>query len=166
MVGNVRVQSRRGRRISISLSLWPTLEDRARCAKELQEKGSFRGWEQKLLRRSGEPFTALASAQIMNVAGEEVVLSTWLDINDRKRAEEALRESERHERERAEELATMLEALPTPVIIVHDSDGTHMTGNRAADEPVPATARHRESRCLRLPRSGPVISGRSKMGAS
>ena len=134
MVGNVRVQSRRGRGSSISLSLWPTLEDRARCAKELQEKGSFRGWEQKLLRRSGEPFTALASAQIMNVAGEEVVLSTWLDINDRKRAEEALRESERHERERAEELATMLEALPTPVIIVHNSEGTHMTGNRAADE--------------------------------
>jgi len=58
----------------------------------------------------------------------------FMDITARKRAEQALRISERHERERAEELATMLEAVPTPVIIVHNSDGTHMTGNRAADE--------------------------------
>ena len=28
----------------------------------------------------------------------------------------------------------MLDAAPTPVIIVHDPDATHMTGNRAADE--------------------------------
>jgi PAS domain S-box-containing protein len=49
------------------------------------------------------------------------------------RKEEELLESERRERERAEELATMLEAVPTPVIIVHDPDSTHMTGNLAAD---------------------------------
>ncbi|MBI5846406.1 MAG: PAS domain S-box protein [Nitrospirae bacterium] len=56
------------------------------------------------------------------------------DITERKRAEEALRESGLRERERAEELATVLEAVPTPVIIVHDPDSTHMTGNRAADD--------------------------------
>ena len=50
------------------------------------------------------------------------------------RKEKELLESERRERERAEELATMLEAVPTPVIIVHDPDSTHMTGNLAADE--------------------------------
>ena len=62
------------------------------------------------------------------------IVGTHFDLTERKRAEEALRISERHERERAEELATLLEAVPTPVIIVHNSDGTHMTGNRAADE--------------------------------
>ncbi len=46
----------------------------------------------------------------------------------------ALRESEKGERRRVEELATFLEAAPTPVIIVHDPNGVHMTGNRAADE--------------------------------
>jgi PAS domain S-box-containing protein len=55
------------------------------------------------------------------------------DITDRKRMEEELRESERRERERAAELMTILDAVPTPVFIVHDPDGIHITGNRAAD---------------------------------
>jgi PAS domain S-box-containing protein len=62
------------------------------------------------------------------------VLGLSMDITERKQREEALRESERRERERAEELATLLEVAPTPVIIVHDPNGVHMTGNRAADE--------------------------------
>jgi PAS domain S-box-containing protein len=66
--------------------------------------------------------------------GTNGAVGVFIDITERKRAEEALRDSERRERERAEELATMMEAVPTPVIIVHDPDATHMTGNRAADE--------------------------------
>ena len=56
------------------------------------------------------------------------------EVAARKRVEDALRESERREHERAEELATILDAVPTPVILVHDPDSTHMTGNRSADE--------------------------------
>ena len=56
------------------------------------------------------------------------------DVSERKKAEEALAESVQRERERAEELAVLLDAVPTPVIIVHDCDALHMTGNRAADE--------------------------------
>jgi PAS domain S-box-containing protein len=56
------------------------------------------------------------------------------DITARKQAAEALRESERRERERAEELAVVIEAMPVPVIIVHDAAAQHMTGNRAADK--------------------------------
>jgi PAS domain S-box-containing protein len=79
---------------SISLQLWPTPEDRARIVQELREKGSLYGREQTFLRRSGEPFTALASAVILTVEGKEVLLSTWLDITERKQAEEKLRKSE------------------------------------------------------------------------
>ncbi|MBI5035377.1 MAG: PAS domain-containing protein [Chloroflexi bacterium] len=57
-----------------------------------------------------------------------------MDITERKRAEEALRESERRERARAEELATFLDMAPTPVFIVHNPEGNRITGNRAADE--------------------------------
>ena len=72
---------------------------------------------------------------LYNSEGHPVrIIGVCADITERKQAEEALRESVRREGERAEELATMMEAIPTPVIIVHDPEATHMTGNRAANE--------------------------------
>jgi two-component system CheB/CheR fusion protein len=56
------------------------------------------------------------------------------DITARKQAEEALRASERQERQRAEELAVLFEAVPAPVFISRDTDCLHLTGNRLADE--------------------------------
>ena len=77
-------------RTSLDLQIWPTPEARARSSRELQEKGSLGGWEQTLLKKSGEPFEALLSGTVMTMAGEEVVLSSWLDIGERKRAEEGV----------------------------------------------------------------------------
>jgi PAS domain S-box-containing protein len=59
-------------------------------------------------------------------------VSVVRDITERKRAEESLRESERRERERASELAALLDAAPIPVFIAHDSECQHLTANRAA----------------------------------
>ncbi len=56
------------------------------------------------------------------------------DITRRKAAEADLRESERRERERASELAAVLDAVPAPIFIAHDVDCRHISGNRAADE--------------------------------
>ena len=61
-------------------------------------------------------------------------LGVNFDITDRKLAEGELRASERRERERAEDLATVLQAVPMPVFIAHDPDCLHLAGNRAADE--------------------------------
>lgn len=56
------------------------------------------------------------------------------DITESKRASEALRLSEKRERERATELAAILDAVPMPVFIAEDPDCLHIAGNRAADE--------------------------------
>jgi PAS domain S-box-containing protein len=56
------------------------------------------------------------------------------DITERKRTEQELGESERRERQRAEELAVLFEAVPMPVFIARDPDCLHLTGNRLADE--------------------------------
>jgi two-component system sensor histidine kinase UhpB len=50
------------------------------------------------------------------------------------RATQALRDSERRERERAAELETLLEAVPAMVLIAHDAECRRITGNRAAKE--------------------------------
>ncbi len=79
---------------TLELGFWRAPEDRQRLIEELRTHGKVRNLEERVAKRSGEPFVALASAEILNVGGEEMILSTWLDISDRKRAEDALRESE------------------------------------------------------------------------
>jgi PAS domain S-box-containing protein len=56
------------------------------------------------------------------------------DISEAKRAEDALRESERRERQRAAELAILLDAVPTPILIADDPECRHIKGNQAADK--------------------------------
>ncbi len=68
--------------------------DRPQLLNELSTKGFVRNREQKLLRKSGEIFTALVSADVLVVSGEKLILSTWLDITELKLTEDALRESE------------------------------------------------------------------------
>ena len=90
---------------SIPVSLWVRRpEDRDQWVEELRDKRSIPSRERTVLRRSGEPGSILISAELLTMAGEEVVLSTWADITDRKRAEQALRESE-------ERLRTLNEAV-------------------------------------------------------
>jgi len=57
-----------------------------------------------------------------------------LDINERKEAEEALRRSEIEARARADELAAILDAVPTMTFIAHDPACLKMTSSRAAYE--------------------------------
>lgn len=64
------------------------------------------------------------------------------DITERKRAEAALAKSDQLARDRAEELAATLDAVPAAIYIAHDSDCLHITGNPAADD------------LIRLPRGG------------
>jgi PAS domain S-box-containing protein len=80
---------------SRKLNIWPTPEAAARFVDELREKGSLRGWEQEFLKKSGEVFVAELSAQILVVGGEKLILSTVVDITERKRAEHALVRAEK-----------------------------------------------------------------------
>jgi len=81
-------------RFANALPIWPTGEARSRFVQELLDKGAIRGWEQEFVRKSGEIYVAQLSAQVLTVQGEQMVLSTLIDITERKRAEESLRKSE------------------------------------------------------------------------
>jgi formate hydrogenlyase transcriptional activator len=56
------------------------------------------------------------------------------DITERRRAELALQESEQRERARAQELQTILDTLPIPVLIAHDPRCLNVSANRAGYE--------------------------------
>ena len=86
--------------------------------------------------RNGEPIWITTRSEVVrNVTGEVVGLrGTVQDITGRKRAEAGLRESEVRERQRADELETVLAAVPAVVWIAHDPACRRITGNRAASE--------------------------------
>jgi len=67
------------------LKIWPGSEDQERFSRELAQQGALRDWEQDFLKKSGERFTALLSAQVLEVAGEKLVLSSLIDITESKR---------------------------------------------------------------------------------
>ncbi|MDX2097681.1 MAG: PAS domain-containing protein [Leptolyngbyaceae cyanobacterium bins.59] len=62
------------------------------------------------------------------------VVGSVTDITERKRAENALRQSEATARARAAELEAFMEAVPAGVWIAHDPQCHHVTPNRAAYE--------------------------------
>jgi two-component system, cell cycle sensor histidine kinase and response regulator CckA len=111
-------------RSGIDLRLWSKSEERARFMADLREKGNFRNREFTLLKKSGESLTALCSAELMTLAGEKYIVSTWLDISDRTRAEQLLKQSEQNYREIFENA--------TDAIFIHDAEtGTILDVNQS-----------------------------------
>lgn len=82
----------------------------------------------------GERDLSISYLPVEGPAGVERVACVMRDITERKRSEEALKASEQRERARANELATVLDAVPVPVYISHDAHCQKITGNRAAYE--------------------------------
>ncbi|HSY43402.1 MAG TPA: PAS domain S-box protein [Candidatus Acidoferrum sp.] len=76
------------------LGILPDPEIREKMIRILKEHGRFNNCESKALSRDGRVLTLLLSAELIELGGRMCVLRVTHDITDRKRAEEALRESE------------------------------------------------------------------------
>jgi diguanylate cyclase (GGDEF)-like protein/PAS domain S-box-containing protein len=81
-------------------------------------------YEVKLLTKAGEERWVDFTAGAIQFEGEPAVLGTAFDITERKRAEEALRESE--------ETARALLNAPTETAVLASTDGTILAANEAA----------------------------------
>lgn len=78
----------------LELGIWITHQDKIRFDFALQENGFVHNVELDLKTKNGDTLTMLISAELMDVAKKACVLSTFYDITQKKRAEEALRENE------------------------------------------------------------------------
>ncbi len=87
------------------LNIWLKSEERASFRQSLQEQGVVRSQECEFVMKSGSVMVCLLSAELIDLEGELCMLAVMTDITDRKRAEEALRESQRA-------LATLMSNLP------------------------------------------------------
>jgi PAS domain S-box-containing protein len=90
--------------------------------------------EYRVMLRNGDMRWVAGLGKIEYASDGSPVLMSGIniDITERKRAEEALRKAEKEQRQKREELETVLAAIPAPVLIATDACCEVMTGNPAA----------------------------------
>lgn len=111
---------------SLEINIWANPADRARLVQALvQEHGQVSNLEAPFVMKDGRIITALMSAAVIEVAGEKCILSITRDITERKRAEEALRESE-------EKFRAMIEQASEGFALI-DEQGVIIEWNRAIE---------------------------------
>jgi two-component system, sensor histidine kinase and response regulator len=97
--------------------MWPSADAASDFVARVRSEGKLQGWEQTFVKRNGESFDAEISSQVLTMRGEPVILSTLVDISQRKRAERELKELtitlEKRVEERTEELARARDAAQT-----------------------------------------------------
>jgi PAS domain S-box-containing protein len=88
-----------------------------------RSEGSLNGYEMRARRLDDSLFWVSISLQLFEFDGEKALLSTVVDITQRKEAEQRLQESEQR-------LHTLFDALPQPVIVTQLSDGRVLYANQ------------------------------------
>ena len=108
---------------SLEINIWVNSEERYELINGLKESGIVNNLEAKFRMKNGSVLTGLMSASIISIKGEKYILSITRNINELKKAEEALRNSERHYR-------TLFDLSPAGIVI-EDENGMIIDINEA-----------------------------------
>jgi PAS domain S-box-containing protein len=108
---------------SLDIDIWAHPEDRALLVRQLKEHGEMTGLEAQFRVKDGSIIVGLMSAKVIEVEGEQCIISITRDISDRKKAEEEIREKEEY-------LRQVIDANPN-LIFVRDAEGKFVMANKA-----------------------------------
>ena len=103
------------------LRIWTDLEERKDLVALLERDRRIENEEVAIRIKSGDIRFTIMSATIMQISGEQYIVSSGLDITERKRIEEELLKARNEAFHRAAELDAALESL-TEGIIFYDTD--------------------------------------------
>jgi diguanylate cyclase (GGDEF)-like protein/PAS domain S-box-containing protein len=87
---------------SIDLGVWVNPADREAFARMLRSGQPVRNLEARFRKKSGEIADVLVSSEVIELGGEQCIVTSTMDITDRKLYERQLRDSERRFRDFAE----------------------------------------------------------------
>jgi PAS domain S-box-containing protein len=107
------------------IAVWVDPGQREAGLADLRAGRSIRNVEARFRAKSGREIVAIANADVLIVDGRPCILTALIDITDRVRAENALRESERR-------FAQLFHANPLPMTIVSLRTHRHLDVNEAA----------------------------------
>jgi len=110
-------------RTVFELGLWPDPAVRVEAVNRLLAEGRLRDFEYVIRARDGSIGFYLASAELIEIDGEQLVLGVIADVTERKRAEQALRESE-------EKFRTVFRSAPTGMLML-SPEGRILAANQA-----------------------------------
>ncbi|UCG12092.1 MAG: response regulator [Deltaproteobacteria bacterium] len=80
----------------VDLNIWADPEDSAKFTNLVREQGEVSDLEAGFCRKSGESGVALVSAEVIDIGGDECLLTTLRDITEKKEAEKELEKHRYH----------------------------------------------------------------------
>ena len=110
---------------TLELGLWADPEERAFVLREIREQGYLHNREGLLRTKSGEIRSLMVSVESIQLGSTPCLIYLSHDITERKRAEEALRESE-------ERYRTMMAYAPEAIVILDVDKGLFVQVNENA----------------------------------
>ena len=105
---------------------WKDAAERAAMVEELKAHGNIQNRECACRKKSGEEYMVLLSSQPIMIRGESLLLSSSIDITERRRMEVALRESE-------EKYRTIVETANEGIWIVDPEAKTNFVNKKMAE---------------------------------
>jgi PAS domain S-box-containing protein len=119
---------------ALDLPFWPDPRDRQAIVAQLRKHGHVRNFETKFRRRDGEIRSILASAGLMMLSGDPHLLAVAKDIEELKRADAALRESEGKYRLLAENVSDVIFTMDLNLRVTYVSPSVERLNGWAASE--------------------------------